>query len=135
MLKHRTISKSITLLLLYFDRVVAVGLMACSLAELVASGLTGNAVFILHVLDDKLWGMGPKKVLSPVLIEEQEQGLEDKTTENKDENSKEETKQEEAQLDKKENEGQIIEERKIENDNESEDDKEESKVFSMKHTE
>jgi len=101
--------------------------MACSLAELAANGPTGNAVYILHVMDDKLWGMGPKKVLSPVIAGQktQEPG---KDTEAPHEKLNEETKQEVDNLEKKDD-NQDIEERKVNKDDDSEEDKEETKVF------
>jgi len=44
------------------NRIIAIGALACGAAE---AG-TGVAMFMLHILNDKLWDLGPKKTFSPI---------------------------------------------------------------------
>mmetsp|Transcript_19994 Transcript_19994/g.17066 ORF Transcript_19994/g.17066 Transcript_19994/m.17066 type:complete len:86 (+) Transcript_19994:369-626(+) len=46
--------------------IIGLGAMGCSSKELKEKGPTGTAVLVLHLMDDKLWQFGPKKVLPPL---------------------------------------------------------------------
>lgn len=92
------------------DIVVAVGMMACSSQELATKGATGQAMIILHVIEDKLWASGPKQILPPLAIEAKGEAPgsvnkeEEKTEEKPDgrPEEKEEVKLDEVQNKKKE---------------------------------
>jgi len=43
--------------------------MAMDTAELKSKGPNGTAMLMLHIMDDSLWGAGPKKIVEPVKAE------------------------------------------------------------------
>ncbi len=91
--------------------------MACGAAE---AG-TGVAMFMLHIFDDKLWALGPKKALAPIFqhaVAKKEEAAPQKA-------GKEEVKVDETKAEKKQEKGKEKEkEKKKESESEEEEEEE-----------
>lgn len=105
------------------NKIIAVGAMACSSQELAEKGAQGTAMFILHVIDDKLWTAGPKTVLPALIAEAKKDAPAQKAADKS--SGKEEVKAEETAGKKSKQEKEKEPEKKKEESESSEEEEEE----------
>eukprot|EP01016_Furgasonia_blochmanni_P000252 TRINITY_DN1001_c0_g1_i1.p1 TRINITY_DN1001_c0_g1~~TRINITY_DN1001_c0_g1_i1.p1 ORF type:complete len:729 (-),score=327.94 TRINITY_DN1001_c0_g1_i1:179-2275(-) len=95
-------------------KIIAVGAMACSSDQLKKSGPQGQALFVLHLIDDQLWELGDKKVPTPVALDAPAPAA-------KPEEAKKEDKPKEAEISAKKEESEESEEEEEDDEDENAD--------------